>query len=906
MDDRPSGNLDTLLQEPDINESGDNIISFAPGEGNKPLGIFMDRDSEFLSFPTIFCGERRPDNDNRTMPVHYSTVCKWELRNQDRRAAESVPNIFFKLKKLQIKQIQDSASLSLRKCKTKGKKYTAGQIKCQETVDNLVRLDEGFRVFRNLRGSPPYFERCKKDLFAMIRQLGKPTWFCSFSAAETKWVHLLKILGRLVDKKDYTNDEISNMTWQKKSELIQKDPVTCARNFEHMVQLFIHDFMKSSLLPIGEIQDYFYRVEFQQRGSPHIHCLIWIKDAPKYDAMGNNDEVTEFVDKYVTCSNDTSEDMIELMNLQVHKHAKTCKKRGQKICRFNFPLPPMPRSMILQPLPKSAYDENELKIIENNSNAIKCLLENMKYGEDITFKEFLQKLNLNEHEYLDAIKFSLKRDTLLLKRSPSEIRVNSYNTQLLKAWRANMDIQYVLDPYACAVYILSYITKGQRGMSRLLEKACEEARSGDKSIRDRVRHIGNKFLNAVEISAQEAVYLVLQMPLRRASRDFQFINTSNPDERTFLLKSMNKIQDLPDNSVDIESDNIIKRYQRRPRKLEDICLADFVAWYNCVRDNKKTEFLAAKPVNDLQSPCKSDNYLPERDFDDSIDDDDAGDNDTLDDEGYQLKGGMRLVKRKRPKIIRSVRFHREKDSENYFREQLMLYTPWRNEQKDLIKDFNTYEESFEAQKNNITETRNQYEHNSEVLDKAMEDIQECEDEDQDPNVAPNAQHMNEQDRQAEKQASEVHGCFDPGKSKQHSQYDLLDDMGIFPRSNDEEQLVVKRMEDNEFRTLVRSLNRKQREFFYHVLHSVKTKDEQLTLCLTGGAGVGKSTVTNALYEALIKYFNTVPGENPDDIKVLKVAPTGKAAFNIRGNIFILLLRFQPIEGLNIARLIEID
>lgn len=33
---------------------------------------------------------------------------------------------------------------------------------------------------------------------------------------------------------------------------------------------------------------------------------------------------------------------------------------------------------------------------------------------------------------------------------------------------------------------------------------------------NRVRHIGNKFLNAVE---QEAVYLVLQMPLRRSSRD---------------------------------------------------------------------------------------------------------------------------------------------------------------------------------------------------------------------------------------------------------------------------------------------------------------------------------------------------------------------------------------------------
>ena len=75
----------------------------------------------------------------------------------------------------------------------------------------------------------------------MICQLGNPTWFCSFSAAETRWSHLLKTLGRIVEKKEYTDDETKQMTWEQKSDLIQKDPVTCARNFDHMVQLFICD-----------------------------------------------------------------------------------------------------------------------------------------------------------------------------------------------------------------------------------------------------------------------------------------------------------------------------------------------------------------------------------------------------------------------------------------------------------------------------------------------------------------------------------------------------------------------------------------------------------------------------------------------------------------------------------------
>ena len=432
----------------------------------------------------------------------------------------SVPNIFYKLKKLQIRQIQGSASLSLRKCKTKGKTCTAGDLKSESSVNKLIHLDEGFRVFRNLCGSP-YFERCKKDLFAMIRQLGNPAWFCSFSAAETRWIHLIKTLGRLIDNKDYTDDEVTQMTWQKKSELIQKDPVTCARNFEHMVQLFIHEFIKSSYQPIGEVVDFFFGVEFQQRGSPHIHGLFWIKNAPEYGRDCDGD-IIKFVDSYISCKAD---DLSELVNLQGHKHSKTCKKKGRAICRFNFPLPPMPRTVILEPLSESDLDEHVADMLKEALGRIRSLLNSINADETITFVEFLEKLDLTEQQYIKAIRLTLKHSTLLLKRSPSEIRINCYNPHLLKAWRANMDIQFVLDPYSCAVYILSYITKGQRGMSKLLRKACEEAKEGNKNIVDKVRHIGNKFLNAFEISAQEAVYLVLQMPLRRSSREFQFMNT---------------------------------------------------------------------------------------------------------------------------------------------------------------------------------------------------------------------------------------------------------------------------------------------------------------------------------------------------------------------------------------------
>ena len=43
------------------------------------------------------------------------------------------------------------------------------------------------------------------------------------------------------------------MSWQQKSNLIKKDPVTCARNVDHMVQLFIHDVLRSDVMPIGDV-----------------------------------------------------------------------------------------------------------------------------------------------------------------------------------------------------------------------------------------------------------------------------------------------------------------------------------------------------------------------------------------------------------------------------------------------------------------------------------------------------------------------------------------------------------------------------------------------------------------------------------------------------------------------------
>jgi len=62
------------------------------------------------SFPVLFSHKRCHDED-RSVPVKYSAICKAELRNVDGRFSKSVPNIFFKLTKLQALQVRATIAL---------------------------------------------------------------------------------------------------------------------------------------------------------------------------------------------------------------------------------------------------------------------------------------------------------------------------------------------------------------------------------------------------------------------------------------------------------------------------------------------------------------------------------------------------------------------------------------------------------------------------------------------------------------------------------------------------------------------------------------------------------------------------------------------------------------------------
>ncbi|XP_033729556.1 uncharacterized protein LOC117318706, partial [Pecten maximus] len=865
-EDGTQGNTDTLVDEAVIDTN--KIYVFAPGENQKPVGLYEDKDAEYLCFPSIFCGQRRVDNENRTKNVYYSDIAKWELRSVDRRAAQSVPNIFFKLKKIQIKQVGDKVNLAVRRCKSEGKKITAGQVRNEPSANQIVRLNEGYYIFRTLRNSPAYLSSKKKDAFAMIRQLGLPTWFMSLSSADTRWPDLLQTLATL-DGTILSDENLESLDWKTKTNLVKKDPVTCARYFDNRVQEFITTFLKNNHNPIGAITDVFRRVEFQNRGSPHIHMLLWTNDAPKYP---NDDEtlIVEYIDKYVTCSLQTDDPEFEpLINLQVHKHSKTCKKGGKSVCRFGFPLPPLPQTMLLEPL------ETDIEQYRKKYKDLQQKMNEYKDGCDMQFKTFLHDVvDMSLEEYIKCIRASLKGPKIFLKRCPSEMRVNYYNPAVLKAWTANLDIQFVLDPYACATYIVSYISKSQRGISAMLDKASQEAAEGNMDLKHQVRHIGNKFLNFVEVSAQEASYLILQMPLPQASRDVVFINTSIPGERVFLLKTENEINELPENSTDIHATSMIERYSKRPKKLEQWCLADYVSQLEVTfpKDMLKPERNEEKNDDD---ELKNDVQLNTQDTSDTEMETEPF---TAKDVLVTLKNGIKIRKRKNDRVIRFVGFSKKTNPENYYREKLLLYLPWRNEQKDILGNCDTHEEHYKKNAETIQIKQKVYEHFTDELEQAKEHAEE--DSFDFDEVAPNTEHVEAEDADVGSSPSEDLIHFDPD-SVQHKQFDIGPEIGLGSKTTDIEASAV-RLPDDQYYTLLQSLNPKQREFHNHVTKFIRNQEEPLYAFLTGGAGTGKSVVIDAVYQTLHRSLCSEEGEDPEDVRIMLCAYTGKAAYNIGG------------------------
>ena len=148
------------------------------------------------------------------------------------------------------------------------------------------------------------------------------------------------------------------MNIKEHSEQLKTNPVTYVTMFQYRVESFFRHYILHSSNLVGNVNEYEFKIQFQDHGSPHAHSLLWEDGAPYIDA-DSDDEVCSFIDTYVSgCIPDDSLDNRNISGLvcqcETHLHSSYCHHNHS--CHFSFSKAPSPCTVICQEI-----NDNQVK-----------------------------------------------------------------------------------------------------------------------------------------------------------------------------------------------------------------------------------------------------------------------------------------------------------------------------------------------------------------------------------------------------------------------------------------------------------------------------------------------------------------------------------------------------------------
>ena len=841
----------TCLQYENIEQR---IFSIAPGEYSAPRFILMDNDFETLSFVKMFpfgTGGFEVKNE-RPRHLDLRRYINQRLLNVVGKFSQDLEYIFALQYASELKQLRSEMFMALRKVSQNAVRLTAGQMMDSDFVQSLVLKDLAYKFMKNVRGTPAYWQGQLFDTLAMLRTFGTPTFFLTLSAAEFLWPQFIMAIGRRNGIK-YSEDDVCNMTWNEKAKLLRGNPVVTVQMFQHRLDAFFQDFIMSKANPLGKVKEYCIKIEFQARGSPHGHCLIWTEDAPRIDTSSDA-EVEQFCDEHMCGAlpedTEANQELRELVErLQKHVHSSFCRKHINAPCRFNFPRPPIFKSVVARSKNESPYVEVDPKVKREVLQSVRSAVEK---DPDQTTTEVLNKANIEPELYVQCLQESKKGANVLLKREPNEMFINNYNKDIIRLWRANMDLQFVADPYSAVMYVLSYVLKAEKGMSEVLKQAAKEYESG--GMREQMKQIASAFSNKREVSIQEAIMRVLSMWLFKKTTQVIFVSNVEKELRTRMPKPKIDLMAMDPNDTNIFMLNIHDRYENRPPELENYCLAKFAANY--------------VPCGSSARNC------------------------------IELQNNMgHMKKRKKAAVIRTHRF--PDHTSEFYHGKLLLFWPWRVE-NEIKRPNETFQEKYNSVFDIVEANAKPFNLDRKDIDAAFDDFIENGIEPSDWELAHKAEcdkaKQNGHSNEEENIYVDENVAADVATSNDEDEDEVKHPLISLYRTESRK----KSMDTNEYFEAMRKLNVEQREIVDFNRKWIKEqilrlkqgkKLEGYRVFLSGPGGTGKSMVIRLIHHDLTEMFRVCAGfdnnvneleQNLDDIKSLLCAFTGTAAFNING------------------------
>ena len=187
-------------------------------------------------------------------------------------------------------------------------------------------MEEPYEV-QLLFGSVP-----KRLLRAMYATLGKPNIFLSINLQDD--VEFLTHIDstKFGDVNHPNYDAIDSLSDDDYLQLVNENSALVARMC-HRRMLAFEKFISDKKHPFFIdyiVSNYFFKIEFQRGGLPHLHTLLWLDNFPSVDTVEGRTKIIEFIDKFLdTALPDKEIDPVGHMlvkKYQWHFHTFTCAK----------------------------------------------------------------------------------------------------------------------------------------------------------------------------------------------------------------------------------------------------------------------------------------------------------------------------------------------------------------------------------------------------------------------------------------------------------------------------------------------------------------------------------------------------------------------------------------------------
>ena len=517
-----------------------------------------------------------------------------------------------------------------------GQPASHGKTKYQEGRSQI------FTALRDIPGTHPYVYAKKQVAMNMYEQLGTPKFFMTLSCnARQPDILIAVISARLLRLHpchppeelerhaaqilfQYQNDETFTWDGLSPNQLCNQHPAIVTRQFMHQLTQLTwwlsaerdgeshlnkeadpqdepqrqaceeddEDFVQAPTTdsagrhcgvrrerPPFKVLDYIIRIEWQKRGYPHAHILLWVadcatskrppggrdeekaKDIPKDDHEKKGNEAAEQVpdwsdeeamENFVPkCAEDWSDKYIctkspftwrqstkvsrrdqelnaQLAKLVVHRHTEYCGIKAHGVCRFGFP-----------------------------------------HG-----KEERTRRRSSQEKYAN----SRFKSSLATRRTEFDTMMGQYNIKILRRWRASMDLQVICELTSASRYILGYAMKSEQDKEaqRRVESIVINLTSGSNREagmgNQQVYKAAHAALQGRTTSTFEACHLLLGFPIVEFSRDNQYIQVGPPETWTLSVPKQEEGMALqrPDSyrSSKLHKDGYMPIAQQRYRQMQ--------------------------------------------------------------------------------------------------------------------------------------------------------------------------------------------------------------------------------------------------------------------------------------------------------------------------------------------------